>query len=237
MEWIAKSSTSLAIPFSQSVVFETSPDQGFLWDDPENPVSWLSGLFTSSPPCQGTAPLWPKDKFIQIGGWREDLKVWQDIELHIRAFAKGLSFQSSEELEPDIFLRLSPDSISHVGFHSKEKIYSRWEVVKSVMLWFDCPDLTSQERAAFQRMVLSVFENALNHRDWNFSNEIINHTRNRGFVSSQQAKWMSRYMRIYYWKLYRLPLTKLCVRNKNRHLFPVPFHRKLGSIKWNRTDE
>ena len=52
MEWIAKSSTSLAIPFSQSVVFETSLDQGFLWDDPENPVSWLSGLFTSSPPVK-----------------------------------------------------------------------------------------------------------------------------------------------------------------------------------------
>ena len=234
IDWIATSSAPNLITFSQSVVFESSPYQGFLWDDPENPVSWLSGLFTSSPPCQGTAPLWPKDKFIDIGGWREDLRVWQDIELHIRAFAKGWCFQPSEDLEPDIFLRLSPDSISHVGFHSKEKLFSRWEVVKSVMQWYQCPDFDEQELAAFQRMVLSVFQNALNHRDWVFSNEVINHTLNGGFISSQQANWMSSYSRIYLWTLYRLPFTMKFVENRNCRLFPVPFSRTLGKIVWNK---
>ena len=61
-----------------------------------NPVSWLTGLFSMTPPCQGTAPFGGID-FLSIGGWREDLKVWQDVELHIRAYAKGFRFQAVEE--------------------------------------------------------------------------------------------------------------------------------------------
>jgi len=101
-----------ALPFFPIVTFETNPRSGFLWDDPANPVSWLTGLFTMTPPCQGTAPLWPREEFLRIGGWREDLRVWQDVELHIRAYVEGLRFEAVPDAEPDIFLRLSPTALA-----------------------------------------------------------------------------------------------------------------------------
>lgn len=220
-----------ALPFFPIVTFETNPRSGFLWDDPANPVSWLTGLFTMTPPCQGTAPLWPREEFLRIGGWREDLRVWQDVELHIRAYVEGLRFEAVPDAEPDIFLRLSPDSISHMNFHSPEKVLSRWSVVAFCLNSFN-EELTPSERQALHRMVLNVFENALNVRNFNLASRIIHHCSETTFVTEEQLNWMNEAQKHWKWRLYKIPSLKNQLERKKKELYPLQLKRKICAIPW-----
>ena len=75
------------------LVFEHSTEDCFLWDDPEHPTNWLEGVLTMRPPVQGSGTFWPRALWDSHGGWREDLRVWQDIELHARAHWDGVTFK------------------------------------------------------------------------------------------------------------------------------------------------
>ena len=225
-------SNSSSIDYYPSITFKKNLKLGFHWDDSANPVSWLTGLFSMTPPCQSTGPLWRKSDFLSIGGWREDLKVWQDVELHIRAYAKGFRFQAAHSLEPDIFLRLSPDSISHVGFHAPEKALSRWDVVKYCIKTFPKSDLTPEEIAALQSMALGVFQNILNVGDYALAREIIQSLRRTNSLDEMQLKWMREAMIHHRLRLYKIRPMKNRLNNTKNAAFPFQIRRKLGSQKW-----
>ena len=224
--------TQKTIPFFPIVTFEDSPRSGFLWDDTTNPVSWLTGLFSMTPPCQGTAPLWPRDEFLRIGGWREDLRVWQDIELHIRAYVEGFQFEPVADSEPDIFLRLSPDSISHVNFHSPEKARSRADVVDYCISTFSVSSLSEMEIQALQTMVLSVYVNALNVRDFDTATSLLETYAHSPFSNNLQISWMRAAKRHWRYRLYRVAAMKRILERKKNLAFPFKINRKLGSLKW-----
>lgn len=228
----AQKRTKDVLPYFPIVTFEADPKEGFWWDDKENPVSWLTGLFTMTPPCQGTAPLWPRDEFLRIGGWREDLRVWQDVELHIRAYAEGLRFVAVPDAEPDIFLRLSPDSISHVNFHSSEKMKSRWSVVQYAVEAVETTALSETEVLARQNMILSVFQNALSLRDFTAAHSIIDYLEGNLAITRDQIRWMRNALRHQRWRLYKIPKFDKRLRNDRLLAFPFKLNRKLGSIKW-----
>ena len=223
---------SRTLPFFPIVTFQGEPTSGHYWDDAINPVSWLTGLFTMTPACQGTAPLWPRDEFIRIGGWREDLRVWQDVELHIRAYAEGIRFQSVDGINPDIFLRLSPDSISHVNFHAPEKALSRWDVVKYCTKTFSTSNLSEEEIAALQSMALGVFQNILNVGDYALAREIIQSLRRTNSLDEMQLKWMREAMIHHRLRLYKIRPMKNRLNNTKNVAFPSQIRRKLGSQKW-----
>ena len=229
---MASHPNSSTITYFPSVTFEKTINRGFYWDDIENPVTWLTSLFSMTPPCQGTAPVWKKSDFLSIGAWREDLKVWQDVELHIRAYAKGFRFQAAPSIEPDIFLRLSPDSISHVGFHAPEKALSRWDVVKYCIKTFPTSDLSEVEIAALQTMALGVFQNILNVGDYALAREIIQSLRRTNSLDEMQLKWMREAMIHHRLRLYKIKPMKNRLNNTKNVAFPSQIRRKLGSQKW-----
>ncbi|MDA8771992.1 glycosyltransferase family 2 protein [Flavobacteriales bacterium] len=220
------------ITYFPIVTFEKTINQGFYWDDIDNPVSWLTSLFSMTPPCQGTAPVWKKSDFLSIGGWREDLKVWQDVELHIRAYAEGFRFQAAHSIEPDIFLRLSPDSISHVNFHAPEKALSRWDVVKYCIKTFPKSDLTPEEIAALQTMALSVFQNILSIRHYTLAREIMHSLQKVQLLTIMQLKWMREALIHHKLRLYKIRPMKNRLNNTKNVAFPSQIRRKLGSQKW-----
>jgi len=224
--------TQKTIPFFPIVTFEDSPPSGFLWDDTANPVSWLTGLFTMTPPCQGTAPLWPRNEFLRIGGWREDLRVWQDIELHIRAYVEGIRFEAVSDVKPDIFLRLSPDSISHVNFHSPEKARSRADVVHYCISAFSASSLSAMEIQALQTMVLSIYVNTLNVRDFDTATSLLETYAHSPFSNDLQISWMRAAKRHWRYRLYRVDVMKRILERKKNLAFPFQINRKLGSTKW-----
>ena len=229
---MASHPNSSTITYFPIVTFEKTINRGFYWDDIENPVTWLTSLFSMTPPCQGTAPVWKKSDFLSIGAWREDLKVWQDVELHIRAYAKGFRFQAAPSIEPDIFLRLSPDSISHVGFHAPEKALSRWDVVKYCIKTFPTSDLSEVEIAALQTMALGVFQNILNVRDYALAREIIQSLRRTNSLDGMQLRWMREAMIHHKLRLYKIRPMKNRLNNTQNSAFPFQIRRKLGSQKW-----
>ena len=55
-------SNSSSIDYYPSITFKKNLNLGFHWDDSANPVSWLTGLFSMTPPCQSTGPLWRKSQ-------------------------------------------------------------------------------------------------------------------------------------------------------------------------------
>ena len=95
------------------LLFKKQPaDLGLLWNV-ENGEDEISRLLNGNPICQGTGIIWKKDKFIEIGCWNENLKLWQDVELHLRAHLNGINFSKRLDLPPDVFIRISVRSIQH----------------------------------------------------------------------------------------------------------------------------
>lgn len=231
LKWITLNESKI-LPFADSIIFQDSPAVGMIWDDVRHPVSWLTGLFTSSPACQGSAPLWAKQPFVDLGGWREDLNVWQDIELHIRAYSRGYRFEKVPTAHPDVFLRISPDSISRVDFFSEPKMQSRLTVIQSVMEWFEPEDFTESEQNGFQHMIMGVFEHTLNLRKWNLAQSIGENCEGLNFLTKSQRRWMQTKTTLHKLRLHRLPLIGPCIENKTKKLFGVNHPRELGSIEW-----
>jgi glycosyltransferase involved in cell wall biosynthesis len=90
----------------------------------------LARLLRMDPICQGTGTLWRRDSFIRAGLWDEQLLIWQDIELHLRAFTGPFRFTTHFDLPPDVYLRESDSSLSRGQYYSREKLISRAAVAK-----------------------------------------------------------------------------------------------------------
>ena len=51
------------------------------------------------------APLWRKEALVKLGGFNENLQLWEDPELHIRALANKLKFKVNQDDYPDCYYR------------------------------------------------------------------------------------------------------------------------------------
>ena len=102
-------------------------DTNLLWNIDKDEDD-LMRLLINDPICPGTGTLWKKKKFQEVGLWREDLKMWQDIELHIRSLLWPVNYAKRMDLPPDVYVRASDDSLSRVGYNSIPKLKSRVEI-------------------------------------------------------------------------------------------------------------
>jgi glycosyltransferase involved in cell wall biosynthesis len=81
-----------------------------------------------------TCPVWKKESYQKIGGYNEILLCYQDVELNIRALAKGLSYKYFSDYTPDNYYCINnTDSISMKKF-SKEYLQSQREMLNIVYL-------------------------------------------------------------------------------------------------------
>lgn len=107
------------------LLFKNKPDDlNLLWNTDRN-ESELARVLRSDPICQGTGTLWKKSSFTNMGMWKEGLAVWQDVELHIRSLLGGMQYCKKMNLPPDVFLRISDQSMSRTGYDSIIKVRSR----------------------------------------------------------------------------------------------------------------
>jgi hypothetical protein len=93
----------------------------------------LLRLLRVDPICQGTGTLWRRDSFIRSGMWNEQLRLWQDIELHLRAFSGKFRYAKRMDLPPDVFIREGDTSLSRGAYQSREKLESRAMVARSAV--------------------------------------------------------------------------------------------------------
>ncbi len=173
----SSSPSDLILPYFQTVAFRADRNDRWLWDDRANPTSWLASLWSQTPPCQSSGPLWTKAALEATGGWSEDIQVWQDIDIHQKAYFRGIRFVPASTMEPDLLYRIHEGSLSHNSFHSPHKLKSRAQVLHNALQYASENDLHPDEYNSLARMTWSVFRNACTLRNWSAADRIIEASR------------------------------------------------------------
>jgi hypothetical protein len=183
------------------------------------------------PVCQGTGTLWRKESFIRVGLWNEELLIWQDIELHLRAFSGGYHYVKRFDLRPDVYLRETGSSLSRSGYYARPKLESRASVVRGVV---DLLRSRGREQLIPEVRYLcgTVVLEAVRSGNFDLARALRSWGRNEGVLTRDEAM--------------RLKLTEACrvsrldrlavVRAVRDHLvrgFDPP--RTLGQVRYNET--
>lgn len=191
------------IIFSMLLFREKVGDINRLWNIDTGEDEVLR-LLRDDPICQGTGTLWKKKTFSDIGMWREDLRVWQDVELHIRAFLWPVKHAKRMDLPPDVYLRMSDDSLSRIGFHALPKFKSRVEVCLYACQRVNEKKLPQPYRNALREMVCDL---ALGLVFQNFFSEgirFLEQLKPYGILTDQER----RYLRLFLY-VHRLKIDKI----------------------------
>ncbi len=113
-----------------SLMFEKAPHDLGLWWNIDKPVDELHRQFRLDPIAQGTGVLWRKEAFQRVGMWDQNLRIWQDVDLFLRAYIQDYRYAKFFDLPPDLHNRVSPDSLSRGAFFSRVKQESKIEVAQ-----------------------------------------------------------------------------------------------------------
>lgn len=220
------------IIFPMLMFYKKPDDTRLLWniDTGEND---LARILRSDPVCQGTGTLWKKQSFVDIGLWREDLKIWQDIELHIRAIVNGAKFEKRLDLPPDVFLRVSDVSLSRTGFHSVEKVQSRISVFEYALSEIMKREPDNPERDALKIMGFSLLAGALTSGYFSEANHIRGLCEKSKLFNRQQRSLFSCYRVFRIMKGYKIPYSDPVFNMLIRKCSP-PAAQTVGKIKYNK---
>jgi len=217
------------VHFFPTVIFNTTPNHGMLWDDPDHPMPWLESVLLGVPPCQSTGPFWHISAWNKFGGWTPNLQVWQDIDLHARAHFKGAKFIPAKECIPDVFHRISDDSISRVGFHSRKKLESRILVIEECWALMQNHRTSESERKALATTTLSAIRNGANQGLFSEMSALLN---NPNFLLSDKEYRLAHcILRFRRWKLDRIPQLRRQIQRQWDETLPSS-GRKLGRQRW-----
>jgi glycosyltransferase involved in cell wall biosynthesis len=192
------------------LLFEGSPDTASrLWNVDTGEDDFLRVL-RMDPVCQGTGTLWRKDSFARMGMWNESLRLWQDIELHLRAFSSGLNYSRHFDFPPDVYIRETDTSLSRAGYNTPEKLESRGEVARTAVaiLRGKRPDLLREARFLCVSVVIGAGSSgALDQADvmrrW---------ARNEGVLGSSEDRRLRLALLISRLRLSRLPMARAGMR-------------------------
>ncbi|MCW5913707.1 MAG: glycosyltransferase [Chitinophagaceae bacterium] len=223
-------------PYSDFIIFpmllfsKQPDDKKLLWNV-ETGEGDLARVLHSDPICQGTGTLWKKESFVRIGMWREDLKIWQDIELHIRSFVNNLKYIKRLDLVPDVFLRVSEISLSRTGFHSFAKLKSRIAVFEYALPEIIKRGPVQSELEGLKSMGFSLILNALNGRYLSEASQLMKLCRKNSLLSHGQYFFINLYLKLKVFKVDKLPIVnKYFTRLIGR--FIPPYNHTLGKVRY-----
>lgn len=209
---------------------KTSDDLGLLWNiDKEKDE--ISRLLIGDAICQGTGTIWKKEFFREIGLWREDLKLWQDVELHLRAFFQHVPFVKRMDLEPDVFIRISDVSLSRTGYNSLPKLKSRFDVFRYTLEQMADQRKLDQYLESVRYMGGHIILSAIRGGFFEEARSMITFTKQYDLFSSPGLKKIDQYFHFRRKRINKFPLVGRWMENKVRKMFPVA-ETTLGKIHW-----
>jgi glycosyltransferase involved in cell wall biosynthesis len=127
---IMESDRSCEFAIFPSLLFSNEPnDLGLWWNIDKSTTEIIRQLYQDAI-CQGTGVIWRKSAFIKIGQWDEELQLWQDIDLFLRAFLNNLNYTKHFNVPPDLHIRRLESSLSRYDFFARAKQESRIVVIK-----------------------------------------------------------------------------------------------------------
>lgn len=173
---------------------------------------------------QTTGPIWRKSALVKVGNWEEEAVSWQDWEFHVRALAKGLTYEKVDGL-PDCFVRRDDsDRISKEGW-TKRKILSRTKLFSKVYLLL----VETQQPEYIVKRIVGYFytyvEAAALHQPELNAQALFEPVRSFKLVTPLQVAMAWQSIRLRQWAHRRSPILSRLVRRLNTRLLPnVFFH-------------
>lgn len=224
-----KTSDEKEVLYFPTLVFENNTEFCMLWDDSEHPIEWIEGVLNLTPACPGTGTLWPESLWRTHGIWREDLILWQDVELHARAHWSGVNFKAAQNTFPDVFIRQSKDSISRIGFHNKPKLSNRMLTIQALWALMAQSDWQESERKALAQLTMRAVQNGANLGLLEEVRTFI--TRPDVILEKSEMQLALKIIKSRQWELDRIFLVKDYLNQTWSRCFP-PSQRKIGATKW-----
>jgi hypothetical protein len=172
--------------------------------------------------CPGTGTLWKKESFVRIGMWKEDLLLWQDVELHLRSMLEGLRYIKRFDLPPDIYLRITEVSLSRTGYHSPEKLASRITILREVGRRMIEQGKMDLYRRGLRSMYLDIFFNCASSRQERALEAMMGLDRTWVLFSQQERRWMRALVMLYILRLHRISAFARRLSRRVRSIEPKP---------------
>jgi glycosyltransferase involved in cell wall biosynthesis len=192
------------IIFPMMLFRKTPDDMGMLWNI-ETGEDDIHRLLVGDPVCQGTGTLWKKEAFVKAGMWKEDLHLWQDIELHLRVMLQGCTFKKRLDLEPDVFLRVSEVSLSRTGYHSLPKLQSRINVLKETIHTIAAKKKMEQYKKGLHFMASNLLVGAINCNFFTEARDVLKFCTRQHIFSATEKGVFTNYLRARQLRLNKIP--------------------------------
>lgn len=196
-------------------------DMNLLWNI-DNGGDDIERILFGDGVCPGTGTLWRKDSFVRIGMWKEELLLWQDVELHLRSMLEGLRFIKRFDLYPDIYLRVTEVSLSRTGYHAPEKLASRITILREVGSRMIEKGKLDRYRNGLRSMSLDIFFNCASSRQNRAVEAVKKLDKSWGLFSLQERRWMQSLVLLYKLRLHRIPVLARRLAGKVRSIEPKP---------------
>lgn len=195
-----------------SLVFEHKPHDLRKWWNREDDRTPLVRQLNMDAISQGTAVIFRKKMFTELGMWDASLAVWQDIDLFIRAYTGGYSFGTFFNIAPDLHIRINPGSISRHNFHSEPKRRSREQVTRSAVAAIKSASL-DRDLIEMEGIFLDSLSSMIVNREFRRGESFIAWALEEDLITPSKASVLERCILIYRFRLYHLPFLKRWVNN------------------------
>ena len=206
------------------LLFKDIPgDTNILWNV-DNGMDDLLRIIYGDPVCPGSGTLWKKNTFVEIGMWNENILLWQDIELHIRALMQNVKFRKRLDLKPDFFIRTSDISLSRTGYNTLPKISSRMKVLSSGLEMAKRENKLEKYKVGFKNMARNIYLSMIySHKvPFSYIRNIENLAKSFGLFTTHDNLLLRTYFLMYWTKLYKLNFIKKMLEKKVREIAPSP---------------
>jgi len=186
------------------LMFKHKPDDLRLLWNIDTTQDDIERILMTDPVCGNASLLWKKNSFVKSGMWNEELFMWQDVELHLRSLLKEFKYAKRLDLDPDVFIRMSDESLSGTDYDSFPKFLGRFQVLKLAGERIKEKKIFSKYRKGLQVMFVEVFVNAANCNYDQQVNEMMQLQKEWNLFSETEQKHLSYYARIRKYKIYKI---------------------------------
>lgn len=218
------------IVFPMLLFKEKTDDLGLLWNT-ENGEDDLHRILVGDPVCQGTGTIWKKDSFVKAGMWKEDLMLWQDIELHLRSILKGYTFKKRLDLLPDVFIRVTDVSLSRTGYHSQPKLHSRIRVLKETTLTIASQQKLEKYKTGLHFMASNMLTGAINCNFFEEAKDVIEFCVRQQIFSAAEKRFFAYYINFRKLRLNKVPFFMHIINQRIKALHKDKKHY-LGTVRY-----
>ncbi|GAA4753297.1 glycosyltransferase family 2 protein [Flavisolibacter ginsenosidimutans] len=188
-------------------------------------------ILTGDAVCQGTGPLWKKSSFQQVGMWREDLALWQDVELHIRSLLWPMKYVKRLDLNPDVYLRVSYTSLSRSGYYTLPKIKSRMEVLVYTYRTVREKGVFEQYRNDVSTLANDIVLSAIVGGHYSEAKKFLAFCRNENLFDLSKYNAVQNYLSVRKSKLSKIKAVDSFFYRKAR-LLQIATDNTIGKISW-----